>query len=163
MADSRMLIGGELVPSSSGATFDNVNPATEEVIGSVADATREDMERAVTAARSAFDQTEWSRDGGLRKKCLYQLKAAAESEVEELRAELISEVGCPILTTYGPQLDAPLREALTWPADTDRAVAGVDARGAEDPDPGCRGDRCVRHVVPPRSHRGSRRSQIDHN
>ncbi len=29
----------------------------------------------------------------------------------------MSEVGCPVLLTYGPQLDAPLREALTWPAE----------------------------------------------
>ena len=29
----------------------------------------------------------------------------------------MAEVGCPVLLTYGPQLDAPLREALTWPAE----------------------------------------------
>ena len=44
-------------------------------------------------------------------------QAAIEAEREELRAELVAEVGCPVLITYGPQLDAPLREALTWPAE----------------------------------------------
>ena len=39
----------------------------------------------------------------------------------------MAEVGCPVLITYGPQLDAPLREALTWPAEHDRRVP-VDAR-----------------------------------
>ena len=34
----------------------------------------------------------------------------------------MAEVGCPILITYGPQLDAPLREALLWPAGDDRRV-----------------------------------------
>lgn len=35
---ARMLIDGELVLADSGKTFDNVNPATEEVVGRVADA-----------------------------------------------------------------------------------------------------------------------------
>ena len=63
------------------------------------------------------DTTSWSTDKAFRKECLLQLQAAIESEQEELRAELVAEVGCPILTTYGPQLDAPLREALKWPAE----------------------------------------------
>jgi aldehyde dehydrogenase (NAD+) len=111
-----MLIGGELVEAESGATFDNINPATEEVLGPVADGSAADMAKAVGAARRAFDTTSWSTDGELRKRCLLQLQAAIESEAEELRHELVAEVGCPILITYGPQLDAPLREALTWPA-----------------------------------------------
>jgi aldehyde dehydrogenase (NAD+) len=37
--ESRMLIDGELVGSSTGAEFDNINPATEEVLGQVADGT----------------------------------------------------------------------------------------------------------------------------
>ena len=41
IAEWRMLIDGELVPSSSGAVFENVNPATDEVIGVTADGTRE--------------------------------------------------------------------------------------------------------------------------
>ena len=45
-----------------------------------------------------------------------QLQAALESEQEELRAELVAEVGCPVLT-YGPQLDAPLADGLRWPAE----------------------------------------------
>ncbi len=46
-----MLIGGELVEAASGKRFDNVNPATEEVLGEVADASAEDMGRAIAAAR----------------------------------------------------------------------------------------------------------------
>ena len=117
MPEQRMLIDGELVEAASGRVFDNVNPATEEVLGSVADGSRADMERAVAAARRAFDTTDWARDHAGRKKTLLQLQAAIEAEVEELRAELVAEVGCPVLTTYGPQLDAPLREALRWPAE----------------------------------------------
>jgi aldehyde dehydrogenase (NAD+) len=115
--EHRLLIDGKLVDSESGGTFDNVNPATEEVLGHTADGTRADMERAVAAARRAFDHTDWSRNGDLRETCLRQLQSALEAEREELRSELIAEVGCPLLSTYGPQLDVPLGEALTWPAD----------------------------------------------
>ncbi|WP_198955596.1 aldehyde dehydrogenase family protein [Frankia sp. CcI49] len=117
MSEHRLLIDGKLVEAEGGRVFDNINPATEEVLGVTADASRADMERAVGAARAAFDQTEWSRDPEARKRGLLQLQAAIEAEVEELRAELVAEVGCPVITTYGPQLDAPLREALRWPAE----------------------------------------------
>jgi aldehyde dehydrogenase (NAD+) len=112
-----MLIDGKLVESETGRQFDNVNPATEEVLGGTADGTRADMERAVAAARRAFDNTDWARDGAARAAGLRQLQAALEAEREELRSELIAEVGCPLLSTFGPQLDVPLKEALTWPAD----------------------------------------------
>ncbi len=117
MGDARLLIGGKLVDAEGGGTFDNINPATEEVLGPVADGTAADMRAAIAAARAAFDTTGWATDHAFRKTCLLQLQAAIESEQEELRAELVAEVGCPVLLTYGPQLDAPLREALLWPAE----------------------------------------------
>ena len=117
LGERRMLIDGKLVEATGGGTFANVNPATEQVLGPVADGTRDDMEAAVVAARRAFDTTTWATDHAVRKQCLGQLQAAIESEQEELRAELVAEVGCPVLITYGPQLDAPLREALSWPAE----------------------------------------------
>ena len=111
-----MLIDGKLVEAKSGKMFDNINPATEEVLGQVADAGHEDMEEAIAAARRAFDETAWSTDKELRQRCLLQLQTALEGERELLRAELVAEVGAPVLLTYGPQLDAPLAEGLTWPA-----------------------------------------------
>jgi len=114
-SESRMLIDGELVESDSGKTFDNVNPATEEVIGRVTDASVADMHRAIAAARRAFDHTDWSTNHALRKRCLSQLQEALESEREELREELILEVGCPRSMTHGPQLDGPLDAALRYP------------------------------------------------
>ena len=53
--ESRMLIDGALVEAQGARTYDNVNPATESVIGPVADASTADMERAVAAARRSFD------------------------------------------------------------------------------------------------------------
>src|SRR6266487_1590757 len=111
-----MLIDGKLVDADSGATFANVNPATEEVIGHVADGSAAEMHRAIDAARRAFDETDWSTNRAFRKQCLEQLQDALESEREALREELILEVGCPRMVTNGPQLDGPLQDALRWPA-----------------------------------------------
>lgn len=114
--ESRMLIDGELVDGRAG-TFDNINPATEEVLGAVADASELDMRVAIDAARRAFDETAWSTDHAVRQRCLLQLQDALESEREELREELILEAGCPRAITMGPQLDAPLADALRYPAE----------------------------------------------
>jgi aldehyde dehydrogenase (NAD+) len=113
--ESKMMIDGELVDGAAG-TFTNTNPATEEPLGEVADASKEDMHRAIDAARRAFDETDWSTDHSFRQKCLLQLQDAIEGEQEELREELILEVGCPRSVTHGPQLDAPLADALRYPA-----------------------------------------------
>ncbi len=114
--ESRMLVDGKLVDADSGRSFGNVNPATEEVIGQVADASTPEMHRAIDAARRAFDETDWSTNHAFRKHCLEQLHEALQAEQEELREQLILEVGCPRMTTNGPQLDAPLSEALAYPA-----------------------------------------------
>ncbi len=112
----RMMIDGKLVEAKSGKVFDNINPATEEVLGQVADAGHEDMEEAIAAARRAFDETAWSTDKELRKRCILQLQAALEGERELLRSELVAEVGSPVALTYGPHLDIPLADGLIWPA-----------------------------------------------
>ena len=112
----RMLIDGELVEAASGKRFENINPATEEVLGEVTDASSEDMQRAIASSRRAFDESDWSTNRALRKRCLEQLQEALESEREEYREELIAEVGTPRMMTFAAQLDWPLEEALRWPA-----------------------------------------------
>jgi len=114
--DDRLLIDGELVSPREGGTFENVNPFTEEVIGLVPDASAAEMDDAIAAARRAFDESGWATDPALRQRCLIQLADALDSEKELFRQELIDEVGCPVLVTYGPQLDLPLEDALRWPA-----------------------------------------------
>ncbi len=113
--EPRMLVDGKLVEGEAG-TFANINPATEDVLGEVTDASNADMRRAIDAARRAFDDTDWSTNRALRKACLLQLHEAIEGEVEQLREELIREVGCPRAVTHGPQLDAPLQDGLKYPA-----------------------------------------------
>jgi aldehyde dehydrogenase (NAD+) len=101
--ETRNLIAGRLVGASNGATFENVNPATEEVIGSCADGTREDMHVAIAAARRAFDETDWSTDAAFRKKCLLQLCEALQAAKEELRSIVVAEAGSPVLLTFAVQ------------------------------------------------------------
>ncbi len=59
--DYKMLIGGEWVDSSDGATFESVNPATGEIWSRVPEATEADVDRAVRAAHEAFLTGPWSR------------------------------------------------------------------------------------------------------
>jgi aldehyde dehydrogenase (NAD+) len=104
-----MLIDGQLVPAGTGRTFDNINPATEEVIGVVPDADSADLERAIGAARRAFDTTDWSTNVELRRHCLVQLRDVLRENAETLRSNLVAEAGSPVMLTYGIQLDDPIR------------------------------------------------------
>ena len=106
-----LLIDGKLVPAASGAVFDNINPATEEVIGVVADAGAADMDAAITAARRAFDEGIWSTDVALRVRCLRQLQAALVRHAEELRATTVAEVGCPVVADLRRPAGLPRRRA----------------------------------------------------
>jgi hypothetical protein len=127
--DSRLLIDGKLVDPVGGATFSNVNPYTEEVIGQVPDGSGADVAAAIAAARRAFDHTGWAADRALRRRCLEQLSDALEAEKEELRRELAEEVGCPVaISGCGPsreivRLEAPPPAVLTAMSKPPRASA----------------------------------------
>jgi aldehyde dehydrogenase (NAD+) len=113
---SQLLIDGKL-ESGSGGTFPTLNPATEEVLGVAADATAEDMGRAIGAARRAFDDTDWSTDTELRVRCIRQLQQALRDNADELRELAIAEVGAPRMLTAMAQFDGPV-EDLSFCADT---------------------------------------------
>ncbi len=114
--ESRLLIDGKLV-TGSGGTFETVNPATEEVLGVAANADEADMSAAIGAARTAFDDTDWSTNTELRVRCLRQLREALQANVEELRELTIAEVGAPRMLTAGAQLEGPIDD-LAFSADT---------------------------------------------
>jgi aldehyde dehydrogenase (NAD+) len=112
--ESRNLIDGELVGASNGNTFDNVNPATEEVLGTVADGTRDDMERAVAVARRTFDESDWADDPAFRRKCLEQLYEGLREEKEQFRSIVVHEAGAPVSTTPFMQIDEPIEMVAYW-------------------------------------------------
>ena len=84
--EERLFINGELRDADGGATFDNINPATEEMIGVSADASQQDFDDAIAAARFAFDVGDWSTDVSMRVRCLEQLHDALQDHIEELSA-----------------------------------------------------------------------------
>jgi aldehyde dehydrogenase (NAD+) len=114
--EERMLIGGGLVAAAGGARFENVNPATEEVIGVAADGSAADMDAAIGAARTAFDRTDWSTDVELRLRCLRQLQEGLLRHADRFRDTLVAEVGTPVMLIDGPQFATPVG-GLGWVAD----------------------------------------------
>ncbi|MFP6664378.1 MAG: aldehyde dehydrogenase family protein [Deltaproteobacteria bacterium] len=112
--ETRNLIDGELVESGAGKRFDNMNPATGEVIGSCADGTKDDMDRAIAAARRAFDETDWSTNHELRARCLQQFHAALVEDIEQLRAIVTAEAGSPVAVSSFMQVDGPIEHIAYW-------------------------------------------------
>ena len=140
--DRLLLLDGRLVPGTGGAAFETINPATEEVLGTAADATAADMDRAIGAARRAFDETAWSTDHAFRARCLRQLREALQRRGDELRELTIKEVGAPRFLTFGAQLDAPVDD-LGWFADLVDSYAWERDLGRAEP-MGMPSDRRVR-------------------
>ena len=114
--EERLYIDGQLVEAEGGRTYDNVNPADDAVIGQAADASPADLERAIAAARRAFDETDWSTNVALRVRCLRQLSEAIDKHYADLTELTIAEVGAPRMLIDGPQLGAP-RAYLPYYAD----------------------------------------------
>lgn len=108
--ETRLYIDGELVAAASGKTYPNIDPATEAVIGDTADAGPEDMERAIAAARRAFDESDWSTNHALRLQCLTQLRDGLLAVREEFKLQISAETGAPlgICGDMGPQCDLPI-------------------------------------------------------
>jgi aldehyde dehydrogenase (NAD+) len=107
--EARLLIDGQLTEARSGQRYANINPATEETLGTVADAGADDVAAAVAAARRAFDESGWGSDRALRHRCLTQLRDGLRAEAQELHAQIVAEVGATLaITANGPQGDGPL-------------------------------------------------------
>jgi aldehyde dehydrogenase (NAD+) len=84
---TQLLIDGKFVNSVSGKTFDTFNPATEEKIVSVQEADKADVDKAVKAARRAFDQGPWRRMSAYeRGRLMYKLADLVEKNFDEIAA-----------------------------------------------------------------------------
>src|SRR3569833_2043623 len=93
----RLFIGGEWVSPAGTGVIDVVSPHTEEVVGRVPEATPADIDRAVAAARDAFDNGPWPRtDPAVRRAGVGRLVTLCGERMQE-RSELITaEMGSPI-------------------------------------------------------------------
>src|SRR5580658_2579257 len=86
----KMLINGKWVDSASGKTFPTYNPATGEVMAQIAEGDREDINRAVAAARNAFEKGPWRKlTASERGRLIWKLGELLEENLEEF-AELES-------------------------------------------------------------------------
>jgi len=115
--DRKMLINGKWVEAASGKTFPSYNPATGEVLARVAEGDREDIDRAVKAARAAFENGPWRKmSPSQRGRLIWKLGDLIEENLEELAELEMLDNGKPL--KIARIADIPLS------ADTFRYMAG---------------------------------------
>lgn len=108
---NQLFINGEWVNSASGKTWSVVNPATGETLAEVALADAVDVDRAVTAARRAFDGGEWPQmDPLLRGRLLFRFAERIREAIDDLAMTDTLNIGKPIRDTLG--FDAPVSANL---------------------------------------------------
>jgi betaine-aldehyde dehydrogenase len=104
----RLFIGGEWVEPAGTSTIDVISPHSEELVGRVPEGTEADIDRAVAAARDAFDTGEWSnaspadRIAGVSK--FAEIYAARMMDMAEV---ITTEMGSPITFSQLAQSPAP--------------------------------------------------------
>jgi aldehyde dehydrogenase (NAD+) len=104
---TKMLIDGEWVDAVSGRRFATINPATGTVIDEVAEGDKADVDRAVQAARRAFDSGPWSKmNARERGRLLYKFADLIEEHIDELAALETLDNGKPIRDSRN--IDLPL-------------------------------------------------------
>ena len=104
-------IHGAFRPARSGERFDSLNPATGALLASVASCGEEDIDDAVTSARSAFDDGLWSRSGvAFRQAVLNKLSGLILDHVEEFSLLDSLDMGKPVRETSS--IDVPGSAAL---------------------------------------------------
>jgi len=125
-----LFIGGELV-DGSGEPFKTVNPATEESLAEIAEATAADVDRAVAAARAAYRRVWGPMSGADRGKYLYRIARIMQERSRELAVLETLDNGKPIKESR--DVDVPLAAAhffyhAGWADKLGYAALGPDPR-----------------------------------
>jgi betaine-aldehyde dehydrogenase len=123
----KMFVDGNWVGSSSGKSFDVLNPATEKVIASVPEGTLHDARAAVDAARTAFDSGVWSGVAPAeRSKAIWKLADLVEANLDSIARLESMNVGKTI--KYAHDSDLPfIIDNLRFFAGASRILEGVAA------------------------------------
>lgn len=117
----KLYIGGEWVDPSGDETIDVVNSTTEETMGSIPAGTPEDVDRAVAAARAAFET--WSQVPREQRAALLEAIAAALSARSDEIAALVSqELGMPLGLSKAIQAGLPTMSFASMPALMEQVV-----------------------------------------
>ena len=126
-----LFIGGEFVEATGGTPFKTVNPATEEVLAEVSEASADDVDAAVRAARTAYTRV-WSRMSGAdRGKYLFRIARILQERAREFAVLETLDNGKPIKEAR--DVDLPLAAAhffyhAGWADKLDHASLGPDPR-----------------------------------
>ncbi|WP_159877585.1 aldehyde dehydrogenase [Aquitalea denitrificans] len=129
--DGRAFIDGERSGAESGETFSTLNPASGQLLASVACCDAADVDRAVKAARAAFDSGVWAKAApAQRKAVLLRLAQLIDDHAEELALLEALEAGKPIAECMG--LDIPESAAcIRWHAEvTDKRYDALSPSGS---------------------------------
>ena len=125
----RLYIGGDWVVPAGTDTIDVVSPFTEQVIARVPDPAPADVERAVAAARRAFDHGPWPRTApGDRADVLDRAAGLLDARSRELADLITAEMGSPTLFSQFVQVPVPVRQ-LRWYARLIRDFPFEEERG----------------------------------
>lgn len=108
-ARDKLFIGGAWVAPETDAVFEIMCPSTEEVVGRVPEGGLADMDRAVAAARRAFDGGEWSKcTPGERAQVLAEISRRLGDRADELAQVITTEMGAPISSAKADQVLQPI-------------------------------------------------------
>jgi aldehyde dehydrogenase (NAD+) len=126
-----LFLDGEFVDPTAGASFETLNPATEEHLAEVAVAGEEDVDRAVRAARAAYEDGWGSMPGRERSKYLYRIARIIQERARELAVLESLDNGKPIRESR--DVDVPLAAAhffyhAGWADKLDHAGFGPSPR-----------------------------------
>jgi aldehyde dehydrogenase (NAD+) len=126
-----LYIGGAFVEAKDGGAFKTLNPATEEVLAEVAQGDTADVDRAVRAAREAFETVWGPMPGRERAKYLYRVARIIQERARELAVLETMDNGKPIRESR--DVDVPLAAAhffyyAGWADKLEHAGLGVDPR-----------------------------------
>lgn len=126
LPEALLYIDGVVRPASNGKTYDNISPWTGEVVGQAADATAEDIEAAIVAARRAFDETDWSTNHEYRFELMKKYRDALYANRDKLVHIAVHEAGAAPGAAFRAQIDGALTGAdgllecfprITWQED----------------------------------------------
>ena len=128
--EGRAFIAGDFAPAASGKTYANANPATGAALNAVADCDAADVDRAVAAARRAFEAGDWSRRSPTeRKRVLLKLADLIERDIETLALLESLDMGKPVAVSCDYEMPM-LVDFVRWFAEaTDKLYDEVAPTG----------------------------------
>ena len=114
---TRAVIGGRSVDAEGGGTFATINPSTGKPLAQISECSAADVDKAVAAARAAFDEGPWPRmSPAERKSILQRFATVIEANAEELAELEALEVGKPISDALGVDLPETVA-TIRWHAE----------------------------------------------